>query len=551
MNADSLRRKLAESVILFLRVCIPGMAKVSSPEFHYEIEKRLLDLDERGFNVVAPRGHAKSSLVAIAFVLWHIFLQDYYEYFTGRTDKIKWYPKYVVIISKTQSEAIKRLTSIKNVLGNSISRKYSKPFRSLFGNYGDQTATKWREDTIVLKDGTIIEAVGTGQQVRGLMQDNQRPTLVVIDDPEDENNTKTIDSMMNNRRFLLQSVVPGVDPKVGRWIVIGTPMNTQCLVVHLHRALGANSLWFMNDEATNSSFWSKPRDKIALDITEIAEKDLGDGDIDNEFVQKDGVLWPDWMSLGELRKHKKLAYEMGVKGSYAREFECKIVGDEDQIFKPAYFEHIWEGELKRDYLDRPYLRMTNRGGKKLAEPLEIAVSVISAIDPAFSVSQHSDRTAIVNIAVDKDDNIYELEGIYKKLPTSMLIDTIDDNHQKFKPHRGVIETNQAQIFMAEELYKQRGINYHHDKPTTKKTGEGSRIERLESFMSRGKFYHRPGSPLKSELLAYPRGRDDYSDAMEKAVRFRVPPRQKEVCKTEKDAEKLRNKSRQYYDYMVA
>lgn len=540
------------SVILFLRTCIPGMAKVESPAFHYEIEKRLMDLDSQAFNIVAPRGHAKSSLVAIAFVLWHIFLQDLYEYLSGRTTEYKRDHKYVVIVSKTYKEAAKRLNSIKLILGDSTTGKFSKPFRALFGNFGSDTASAWREDRIILKDGSIIESVGTGQQIRGMLHDNQRPTLIVVDDPEDEENTRTFARMQNTRRWLLQGVIPARDPKIGRWIVIGTPQNTQCMVVHLHKALRGSSLWFMNDEATDTSFWSKRNEDFEkdLDIESLADLDYGDGDIDNNFNQQDGVLWPEWMSRSELKTQRAMAVANGLKGSYAREYECKIVGDEEQIFLPEFFENTWDGELLRDYMGRPYLRITHLRGQE-QEVIEKAVGLTAAIDPAFSISARADRTAIVNIATDVDGNIYELDWIYEKLHAAVLLDTIDANHTKFQPHTGVIETTAAQIFIAEELYRSRGINYVHDKPQQKKVGEGSRIERLQPLMVNGKFFHKKGSPLRSELLAYPRGRDDYSDAMEKAVRFRASPRFQDIAKTAEDAKKQENKRVRYYDHMVA
>lgn len=544
---------MAMSVILFLRTCIPGMAKVPSPDFHYEIEKRLMNLDVSGFNIVAPRGHAKSSLVAISFVLWHIFLQDLYEYLTGRTEKYERRHKYVVIVSKTYKEAAKRLNSIKLILGDHSTGKYSKPFRALFGNFGQDTAPTWREDRVILKDGTIIESVGTGQQVRGLLHDNQRPTLIVVDDPEDEENTKTFERMRQNRAWLLQGVIPARDPQIGRWVVIGTPQNTQCMVVHLHKALRGNSLWFMNDQATNTSFWSKSEADYAdeIDFDKLADHDYGDGDIDNNFIQKEGVLWPYWMSLKELKAQRAMAIANNLKGSYAREYECKIIGDEEQIFLPEYFENTWDGTLEWDFLHRPYLHITHIRGEELDEPRDVPVGVSTAVDPAFSVSSRADRTAIANVACDKDGNVYELPWVYERLHTSVLLDAIDANHNKFKPHCGVIETTAAQIFIAEELYRSRGINYVHDKPQQKKVGEGSRIERLQPYMANGKFYCRKETPLRGELLAYPRGRDDYADAMEKAVRFRANPRYDTPAKTEKEAQTQRMKRTTYFDHMVA
>ena len=80
--------------------------------------------------------------------------------------------------------AIKLLGTIKDCLD------YSSNFRSLFGYWGQYSAKQWSKSEIELKDGSMIICKGTGQQLRGIKHGNQRPTLIILDDPEDENNTK-------------------------------------------------------------------------------------------------------------------------------------------------------------------------------------------------------------------------------------------------------------------------------------------------------------------------------------------------------------------------
>ena len=58
-------------MILFGKVVMPNMFSVDSPEFHYEIAKTLLDKSEKQINIIAPRGHAKSSIVGGVYPLYH------------------------------------------------------------------------------------------------------------------------------------------------------------------------------------------------------------------------------------------------------------------------------------------------------------------------------------------------------------------------------------------------------------------------------------------------------------------------------------------------
>ena len=167
--------KCKENLLLFGRIITPNAFELPSPQFHYELVTLLTDRKLLKLAIEAPRGYAKSTL-CILTVLDHLIF-----------DKG---PKYVVIQSKTQREAKKRLGAIKNII------EYSRIFQDLFGYMGVNVAKTWREDSIILPNGDTIEAKGYGQPVRGgLTEDWARVTLYYLDDPEDEDNTKTKDAL--------------------------------------------------------------------------------------------------------------------------------------------------------------------------------------------------------------------------------------------------------------------------------------------------------------------------------------------------------------------
>mgnify|MGYP003127141576 CR=1 FL=1 len=58
-----LQNKLKENMILFGSIINANMFSVPSPDFHYEIAKVLMNDDNKQVNIIAPRGHAKSSIV--------------------------------------------------------------------------------------------------------------------------------------------------------------------------------------------------------------------------------------------------------------------------------------------------------------------------------------------------------------------------------------------------------------------------------------------------------------------------------------------------------
>ena len=108
-----IHKQLREDMIAFGRVIMPNMFTVKSPKFHYEMADAFMNDDIRKINVVAPRGHAKSSIGACVYPLWHLFYEP------GK--------KLIVLSSKTQGDAIELLQSIKDTI------EYSMPLRKLFG----------------------------------------------------------------------------------------------------------------------------------------------------------------------------------------------------------------------------------------------------------------------------------------------------------------------------------------------------------------------------------------------------------------------------------
>jgi predicted phage terminase large subunit-like protein len=516
--------KFAMNLIEFGRKCIPEMCSKPSPPFHFKLAEFLMDISRQLINLVAPRGHAKSSVVACVFVLWHVFLEDIYRYVVGNTKLYSRRPKFVVLISKTQGEAIRRLDTIKAVIGDEDGA-YSAPFRNLFGDYGYGTHKSWTKTQIVLKDGTMFLAVGTGQQARGLKNIHQRPTLILPDDPEDEENTKTSERMDGNMRWLLQAIIPSLDADIGRCVVIGTPQNHGCMVVSLHNSVGWTSAWFGNDLKTNSSTW--------------------DGD---KYDHRE-VLWPELMGQEKLKDKMDMARSLGRMASYYREYECKVVGDEDQLFKPEYFKD-YDGELLEDLIGNTYLKITHqeKGGilEELQEPIIKAVNVFMGVDPASSTSQTADYTVIMVGAMDRERNIYVVDYIRRRMAPASLLLTVENTYNIYSPIRSKVETIAAQEYIV-SLLKEKGIFMIGDKP---RTGKEERLVHLEPKFSQGKVYTKVHmQDLKKEFLDFPRGKhDDIMDAFDLMQGIAYPPVHDAILS--EDAAKARKK-RKFYDPMLA
>ena len=483
--------KLKDNMILFGKVTIPNMFSSESPEFHYDIARNLMDKSHKQVNIIAPRGHAKSSIVGGVFPLWHIMFEK------G--------PKLIVLISRTQDHAVKLLGTIKDVLD------YSSQFRQLFGYWGMNSARVWSKAEIELKDGTMIICKGTGQQLRGIKHGNQRPTLIILDDPEDENNTKTAEAMESNLRWLLQSAIPSLDPERGRIAIIGTPIHQRCIVETLKEMTGWKNLLY------------KP-------------------DLDNNKA-----LWETWQPIEKLRQKKAELESINRVSVFYREYMCEVVGDEDQLFKESYINY-YDGSLFHDSSGNAFLKITYLNHSDTTE--ERPVNVFMGVDPASSTRQTADFSTIVPVAIDAEGNRFVLPYYRKRATPMSLAEAILEYFKIYKPEKVRIESVGYQE-MLREYVKVRCEESNMFIPGLEikenpRNSKSMRLETMEPYFAQGKFHMQKNMmELKDELLLYPRGKhDDLLDGLYYATKKIYQPfhKKEDKCEVNKELNPAKKKT---------
>ena len=400
----SVRLQLANDELLFGKVAIPEMFTEPSAEFHREVADHLIDHEIRKLLIQAPRKHAKSSLVGCVHVLHHIMYDE------G--------PKFVVLVSKTQGHAKLLLGTIKDVL------EKGRKFRKIFGYWGRFSARQWTESVVILKDGTMIMALGTGQMIIGLKHIHQRPTLEILDDPEDTENTKTAEALNQNLTWLLKALMPTLSPN-GRIVVIGTPQCEGCMVESIEKMPGWTPLHY---------------DAIV-----------------NEDTHE--VLWPERCSWDFLMS-EKADYDSGGKGSlWYSEYRCTIVSDEEQLFKPEY-NRYYRGWLESSRIGKAYLHITHIADKKadldagkLEEEEIRPVNVFMGVDPASSTARRADNSVNFKGCVDKDWNIFFLPYFRKRVPPTEHCQAIVEDYEAYYPLKTTVEATGYQEALRDILRK--------------------------------------------------------------------------------------------------
>ena len=139
---------------------------------------------------------------------------------------------YLVLKSKTGKAAQKNLYNIQNALR-------SREIMSLFGDLR-ATITEQKQKTgkdtsalMITSNSVIVESLGINQQIRGTNILGKRPKIVVYDDPETIENTKTPERRKNNEMDLLDETWGAIDDQDGRLVYIGNMVHGDCLLFKL------------------------------------------------------------------------------------------------------------------------------------------------------------------------------------------------------------------------------------------------------------------------------------------------------------------------------
>ena len=116
----------------------------TSPPFHYEVGKLLINKKVQQLALVLPRDHAKSTLAATAVL--HRFLFATKEA-----------PEFICWIGEAQDQARDNLNWIQNHIYSNEAIHYY---------FGDLEGDKWTKDEFTLKNGCRMIGKGTSQRLR-------------------------------------------------------------------------------------------------------------------------------------------------------------------------------------------------------------------------------------------------------------------------------------------------------------------------------------------------------------------------------------------------
>ncbi len=314
-----------------------------------QFQNEMFDITENedlgNFYVVAFRGSSKSTILNTSYSIWAIL---------GKQQK-----KFVLILSKTQTQAKQHMMNLRNELeNNELLKNDLGPFREMSEEWGSYTL-------VFSKLNARITVASSEQSIRGLRHNQHRPDLVIGDDVEDIDSVKTREGRNKTHDWWTSEVIP-IGQRNTRFILIGNLLH---------------------------------EDSLLMRIKENIESGKMDGIFKAYPLVQDGViLWPGkYPNMEEIEKEKR---QSDNEFAWLREYMLKIVPNEEQAIHREWIHY---------YNEVPTWETDAYGS--------VDNGICIGVDLAISLKDTADYTAMVPAHIIGDGNnarIYILPGIINR-----------------------------------------------------------------------------------------------------------------------------------------
>lgn len=257
VNLHHVKQLLRHDPEFFIHFFLGESVTVEVPEFHKEVFSEMTHADIDRLVMAIPRGTAKTTLAKLCCV-WYLLFSDYrfILYVSGSHDLVVPYVNDVAAFFTTDN------------------------FRAVFGDV----------DWLIHQDGKgiykfripslnktcILRGLGSGQRVRGVNVDNERPQLAVCDDIEDDEDVETDSAHEKMRRWWFGPFVKCLNPVKNKIVVCGNLLSNRSVLYKLLKSNRWRSFLYGIIKADGTSLWPDiwPMDAIRADFIDYQENGM-------------------------------------------------------------------------------------------------------------------------------------------------------------------------------------------------------------------------------------------------------------------------------------
>ena len=458
--------------------------------FDEEMHGRIFDLIDNSDNpqkvIAAPRGIGKTSIINLLLPFKHILYVD---------------TPYIVPVSASSDLATQQAENLKmELMTNEIMLK-------LHGELATKQFNKRQWVVNPVGQEICVMPRGAGQQIRGLLYRDNRPSLILVDDLEDPENMDSEEQRKKKSDWFFADLMNCVDRGLGgKWeiIVLGTVLHQDALLVNL----------------LDNPDW----DSVVLEIC------------DDDLKSKAPNFLPDREVIKLYEKYKTA----GKLDVFYREYRNQPVpSGEDAAFPQAFFQSYDPTQVKLDGNPR--------------------VENVIIVDFAKTANPKSAHTAIVGVAVDVYSNVWYVRDIvHGKLHFDEIFTEIGDMARRIRPVVIGVEVTSLHEFATYPLKNElirSGMPIEivelHARGGDNERGKKKRVRSLIPFYRNGLVKHNPAvcRPLEAQLMSFPSPkRWDIMDALgympemlEKGARYMLagdPPEDESQTAVEREYDDL-------------
>ena len=492
------RRKIASaSPKKFAQIYMTNNCNDPFSKMHEELFDALLKITKKRkvkLAIAAPRGHAKSTIISLVYVLWCVLYQK---------------ERLVLIASNTQGQAENLLKDIRDQI------LYNPLIVEDFPEISKGKRPKpWRTNKIQLPNGTMIVVYGAGQNPRGIRHDKDRPGLIICDDLENEEQAESEEQRDKLHSWFTKNLLNTGHPQTNV-IVIGTVLHQDSILAQLidpDRSPGWKSRKYkaVIEFSSDPQLWEKWASifKSLVDFEgeygEEAAKSFFESN-QQQMLEGTKVLWPQRESyyyLMEIRETEGERSFRSEKQNEPMDPRLCIFKEEDFIF--------WDDEYK--------------DVQHLIQTIDSDAEFYGACDPSMAKTKKGDYTAIVIILRNYRTKInYVIAADIMHLAPNATIETITEYAKIYKFEEFAIETNNFQQLLVDDLERhiskcgKRLSLYEINSSSNKR----SQIATLETYIKQGLLrFSRKHRLLLNQLTQFPLAKnDDGPDALEMAMQI--------------------------------
>lgn len=409
-----------------------------TPEFHRELW-RLFCSDELYVAVAAPRGHAKSTAGTHAFSLASLIF--------GADD-------FCLLVSATEGLAAAHLANMARVCGDN---------QDLITEFGLKIIRS-NETQLIIEVGAMnnrqfcVVGKGAEQATRGILWRNKRPSLIMVDDLEGDEQVMSKERREKLRDWFNNALLPcGADNLRVRFL--GTILHMDSLLERL--LTEPDNGWVGRRFSAHKSF--------------------------DDFSE---ILWPDKWPESRLRRERQRYISAGNPSGYSQEYLSHPIAEADAYFKKSDFRPMTSDDHQ--------------------QPMRMYAS----IDFSIGQSDKGDPTAIAIGGVDPGGVLHIVEVIAERYDPVQSINKMFELQIKYDIVRWVVEDeNIAKAigpFLDQEMLRRNEwlllekLRPHKDKQ--------ARATSIQARMRSGGVHFNMDAPwwlgFYEEMINFPRGKND-------------------------------------------